>query len=179
MQKKHFPYLLVLIALSIVAGCSSSVNAPAVSFSSEDLQAKSLTPSAGKALVYFYYGRVYHHGNIEIAVDNAVTPVNGSVYALWEVPAGTHQISAFVPGASPQGNSPSLQIECEAGGKYYYRLLSHAKDESQGGDRTKLYKLASSKESNGQKHVNAYSLVSWFRDGQLVYQNTQALATIR
>lgn len=181
MQKKHFLYTLVLIVLSavLIAGCSSSVNAPVVSFSSEDLQAKNLTPPAGKALVYFYYGRLYQHGNIEISVDNAVTPVNGSVYALWEVPAGTHQISAFVPGASPEGNSPSLRIECEAGRKYYYRLISHAKSESEGGDRTKLYKLASSGESNGQKYVNAYSLVSWFRDGQLVYQNIQALPTLR
>lgn len=172
-------FVFLFVLMLFVAGCASSVPQKAASFTAEDMQAKNLTPPAGKALVYFYYGRRYHKGNIEIAVDNAITPVNGSVYALWEVPAGTHQISAFVPGASPEGNSPSMRIECEAGRKYYYRLVSYAKDESQGGDRTKLYRLASSGESNGQKYVNAYSLVSWFRDGQLVYQNTQALATIR
>ena len=165
---------IAFLALLELSGCSSVPKA-AGSYAPEDIEAKNLTPAQGKALVYFFYGRAYGWGNIEIALDGAASPINGQMYVLWEVPAGTHTLKASVPRKHEwETKTAKISLDAPAGSIQYYRLISYKKDEGDTVSET-LYQLSAANHSRGEESIQAYSLISWFRDGERIYYNDTLL----
>lgn len=162
--------IVAFVALLALSGCSSAPKAVG-SYAPEDVEAKNLTPAQGKALVYFFYGRSYGWGNIEIALDGASSPINGQMYVVWDVPAGRHVLSAIVPGQNELFRKiAKTSLDTPAGSVHYYRLIAYKKEESDPVSET-LYRLAPADNSEGKEFVQAYSLISWFRDGERIYYN--------
>ncbi|GAK50809.1 hypothetical protein U14_02050 [Candidatus Moduliflexus flocculans] len=169
-------YTIIMIGISVLmlSGCSS---APKVvgSYTQEDIDAKSLTPAQGNALIYFFYGRGYGWGNVEVSLDGASSLINEQMYVVWEVPAGKHTLAMIMPGQ----NTLSLKIakkslNAPAGSIQFYRAVSYKKEESDTVSEL-LYQLIPASDSDGKEFVRAYSLVSWFRDGERIYYNDTLL----
>lgn len=165
-------YAIIMICISVLmlSGCSSAPKA-IDSYTPEDIEAKNLTPAQGKALIYFYYGRGYGWGNVEISLDGASSPINEQMYVVWEVSAGKHTLAMIMP----EQNALSLKIakkslNVPAGSIQFYRAISYKKEESDTVSEL-LYQLIPASDSDGKEFVRSYSLVSWFRDGERVYYN--------
>jgi len=174
-MKKYSTYIMVVTLLGLLAftGCTSTPKAVG-SYTPEDNEAKNLTPGEGKALVYFFYGRLSSR-NIEIALDGAMTPINGQMYAVWEVPAGKHTLEVMVPGQIEWENKTAkASIDVSPGSIQYYRVISYAKEES-ATVKEILYNLAPIGNSDGKEFVQAFALVSRFRDGERIYYNEALL----
>jgi len=160
----------ILLSLLAFSGCASTPQAVGI-YTPEDIDAKNLTPAPGMALVYFFYGRDYGWGNIEISLDSASSPINGQMYVLWEVPAGTYSLAMIMP----ENNELSLKIaktsvKAPAGSIQFYRTISYKEEESDPVSKV-LYQLVPARDSDGKKFVQAFSLVSWFRNGERIYYN--------
>ena len=174
-HRNRIKSLALLVMLLVISGCVSSAPQAVGSYTPEDLQAKNLTPPSGKALVYFFYGRDYLWGNLEIALDGAMSLINRQMYIVWEVPAGTHQLNASLPGRSVVPKTASVSVNVAAGEVVYYRLLAYVKEEGGSGARETLYRFSPMKAQQGKTYIDAYTLVSWFRDGQRIYYDESRL----
>ena len=165
--------IMLVIGLMALAGCALSPKAVG-SYTSEDNDAKNLTPAEGKALVYFFYGRS-SSSNLDISLDGAKTPINGQMYAVWEIPAGTHTLEVIVPGASDwETKTAKTSVDASAGSIQYYRVISYAKEES-AAVKEMLYQLSPIGNSDGKEYVQAFALISRFRDGERIYYNEALL----
>lgn len=165
-----------------LTGCGESVWVPELPPGPEDVQAKNLTPSPGKSLVYFYYGRIYPWGFPEVSLHNAASLINNNMYVLWEVSPGTYPLTFTLPGRRFCQDIVASVVTLEANRSYYFRLHSY-RPVWRGGawigrcyDRQELlFRLVLSNTSEGQQNIERFSLVSWFRDGERVYYNRQPL----
>ncbi|MCP4399176.1 MAG: hypothetical protein GY801_17980 [bacterium] len=174
--RRHSLMLWCTLGLMLLAsGCASSAPKVVGTYTPEDMQAKNLTPPSGKALVYFFYGRAYPWGNIEIALDGAKSSINGQMYIVWEVPADSHRLDAVIPGRSAVPKTTSSTVNAAAGSVIYYRLLAYVEEEGKSGAKPTLYRFAPMKNQEAKSYIDAYSLVSWFRDGQRVYYDDSRL----
>jgi hypothetical protein len=198
LQSIMYVSTIVVLSLLVLTGSASAQETlnPA---SPEDRAAQNLVPAAGKSLVYFFYGRYYPRGDLNVSLDGASCPLNKDMFVLWEVPAGDHQLEVVFPkkviARSAEGYYRLVPINTSTGRKYvfdralvresdshtvrltvttepgsvsYYRLLKGGNDD---------YRLVSIRTSAGRKYVADCSLVSWFQDGALVYQNEQLLTS--
>lgn len=174
-MKAYSRYMMVVMLAGLLAfsGCASVPKAVG-SYTPEDNEAKNLTPTEGKALIYFFYGRSSSN-NIEIALDRASSLINGQMYVVWEVPAGTHTLEVLVPGASEWENKTAkTSIDASAGSIQYYRTISYAKEES-ATVKEILYQLSPIGNSEGKEFIQAFALISRFRDGERMYYNEALL----
>jgi hypothetical protein len=134
----------------------------------EDLQAKALTPGTGKSLVYFYYGRYPTPKGTEISLDGAAAYVKKDTYLVWETSPGKHTFEVTFYKMMSKDHFKD-HITTEAGKIHYYHLFME--QDSIGSDTfdTHHARFLEAKEKTGRKNIANYSLMGWFRDGDVVF----------
>ncbi len=176
-KRIHRMFLCVTLGLMLIvmSGCASSAPQAVGSYTTEDTQAKNLTPPSGKALVYFFYGRDYLWGNIEIALNGAMSLINKQMYVVWELPAGSYQLNAVLPGRSSVPETANATVNAATGSTSYYRLMAYVEEEDASSKPTLYALVEMENKKEGQTYIDAFSLVSWFRDGQRIYYDDSRL----
>jgi len=157
---------LILLGLMIFSGCSSNTTKKKPQ-SPEDIGTKALTPPAGKSLVYLYYGRTMLGGGTLVSLDEMSSQIEKDTYVVWEVAPGTYEMQFILKKLMSQ-ETIKKKISCEPNQIYYFRLYSDT-DTSRDPNVT-VYSIRESSESAGQKAVQEFNLMTWYRDGTVVFQ---------
>ncbi len=140
---------------------------------SQDLKlqedARILTPSPGKSLVYFYYTRKSLSSETAVALDKAETAVTKNEFVVWEVQPGKHELTFIFYKKLGSPFKYPTKITCEPDTIYYYNLFGFT-DTSKNSSGEQNYQFLESKESTAKKNIHKFRLAGWFQDGKPIYQ---------
>ena len=161
--------VLALLGFSLLgcAGEGTRLSKP-LPLVEEDLQAKSLIPRPGKSLVYFYYGRYPSPKGTVIAVDGAAADVKKDTYLVWETSPGKHKMEVTFYKMMSKDHF-KRNIETEADQVHFYYLFME-QDSTSEGIATHNARFMEVREKTGRKKIGEYSLMGWFRDGDVVFR---------
>ncbi len=158
----------MLFAIVACIGCGEVFSTSKPPQTAEDIQTKNMLPPPGKALVYFYYGRFIAGGGAEVSLDGISSQIGKDRYIVWEVAPGEHTLEFLLKKVMSQKTMTST-LSCEPDQIYYYRLYSYT-DKSQQSRGVTAYDIRRSKDSDGRKKIQEFSLTAWFRDGEAVFR---------
>ena len=154
---------MLLGMMILLAGVQAAAQAQALT---ED--PKTLTPSPGKSLIYFYYSRQSLTGKTEVALDEMVSPIGKKTFAVWEVAPGKHVMTFTFQRLFGSFDKYPTKITCEPDRIYFYRLFPYT-DTTNSSTGVAAYRFMTSSEEAGRKAIRKYRLAGWFKDGNVIY----------
>jgi hypothetical protein len=144
--------LFILMTL-VIAGCAAKSVAPPTQAT---LQTRTLKPSSGKALVY-YYNHKRFLGSTSVSLDKMSSHIGKDAYVVWEVDPGAYHLEFYYKGILPE--KVGLDITCEADHIYYFHMLGHERA---------THNIAQADDQTGRANIEKFALSGWFKDGSLV-----------
>ena len=154
--------LSFLFIVWLLVGCAAKPVAPP---SQATLQTRTLQPSPGKALVYYYNHRLFL-GSTRVSLDNLSSENKKDTYVVWEVDPGKHHLEFYYKGLLP--HKFGLDITCEADRSYYFYLHKAVRtDLPEGPPDWETYKITQADDKTGRANIEKFALSGWFKDGVL------------